>query len=91
MKYQEAALAAIRTCKNRDELEDMLRRFEITSTEDVIGYLNECMYKPQTFSSPSPISLEDGLEFTKQIFLTGTWKLNEYYDRMGIETVDKNA
>lgn len=91
MKNQEAALAAIRTCKTRKDLDDMLEQFEIMNVKDAIDCLNECMYKPQTFGSPTPISLEDELEFTKQIFLTGTWKLNEYYDRMGIETVGASA
>jgi hypothetical protein len=42
MKNKEAAIAAIRTCRTGDSLNDML------------------------------------------IFLTGTWRLNEYYDRMRV-------
>jgi hypothetical protein len=84
MENMEAAVAAIRTCKTRETLDSMLARFEIEDTDKAIDCLNTCMYKPQTFASPIPISPEDDLEFTKQIFLTGTWRLNEYYDRMGI-------
>jgi hypothetical protein len=81
---KEAAIAAIRTCKTRESLEDLLRRFEITAAREVIDCLNECMYNPQRFFSSEAISLEDELELTKQMFLTGTWRLNEYYDRMNI-------
>jgi len=91
MENKEAALAAIRTCKTMEDLNSMLERFEIRDTESAIACLNKCMYDPQTFSSSDAASLEDELEFTKQIFLTGTWRLNEYYDLMRIETVSASA
>jgi hypothetical protein len=84
VENREAAIAAIRTCKTRESLEDMLSRFEITGEQEAIDCLNKCMYNPQIFFSSRPSSLEDECEFTKQIFLTGTWRLNEYYDRMGV-------
>ncbi|MDR1931495.1 MAG: hypothetical protein LBQ57_01615 [Spirochaetales bacterium] len=84
MKNKEAAIAAIRTCKTRESLDDMLERFEIRDVRESIDCLNECMYSPETFYSAEPITPEDELEFTKQIFLTGTWRLNKYYDLMRI-------
>ena len=84
MSNREAAIAAIRTCGTRDSLDEMLGRFEITGAEDTISCLNECMYNPQTFFDPSPVTFEDELEFTKQVFLTGAWRLTIYYERMGI-------
>jgi hypothetical protein len=91
MKNKEAAIAAIRTCKNRKDLDDMLDQFDITGIQEAISCLNECMYNPQTFASPKATSQEDELEFNKQIFLTGTWRLNEYYDRMGIGAATANV
>jgi hypothetical protein len=82
----EAVIAAVRTCKTREALTVCLRRFEISDTQKTIDLLNTCMYKPETFAPPKPTSPEDELEFTKQIFLTGTWRLNKYYDRMGTGT-----
>jgi hypothetical protein len=84
MENKETAIAALRTCKTRETLEDILARFEITDTQKSIDCLNECMFNSKIFFSPRPLSLKDELEFTKQIFLTGAWRLNEYYDRMGI-------
>lgn len=86
MKNREAAIAAIRTCRTRDSLDDVLSRFEISDIRETIDCLNECMYNPERFFSSEPISPEDELEFTQQIFLTGTWRLNDYYDRMGISS-----
>jgi len=91
MKNKDAAIAAIRTCRNRKDLDDMLRQFDVTEAEEAIKCLNECMFSPQTFASPEKTLLEDELEFSKQIFLTGTWRLNEYYDRMGIETASNHV
>lgn len=84
MANREAAIAAIRTCRTRDSLDEVLGRFEITGTENTISCLNECMFSPQTFFASKPVTVEDELEFTKQVFLTGTWRLNILYDRMGI-------
>ena len=89
MKNINAAIAAIRTCKERDALDDMLVRFELTDNQEIIDCLNKCMYDPEKFNSSRPTSIEDDLEFTKQIFLTGTWCLNDYYERMNIPLREK--
>jgi hypothetical protein len=91
MKNKEAAIAAIRTCKTGDSLNDMLERFELTDGREIIDCLNECMYNPVRFFSNKQITPEEELEFTKQIFLTGTWRLNEYYDRMRIPSQEAVA
>jgi hypothetical protein len=84
MKNREAAIAAIRTCRTRESLEDMLDRFDIADGREAVKCLNECMYSPEVFYASKPSDVNVELEFTKQIFLTGKWRLNEYYDRMGI-------
>jgi hypothetical protein len=83
MENREAAIAAIRTCKTRGDLEEMLAKFEIPDGEETIKCLDECMYSPQKFFA-NEISPDVDIEFTKQIFLTGTWRINEFYERMGI-------
>jgi hypothetical protein len=88
MMNKEAAIAAIRTCKTRESLDDMLKRFELTDSQEILTCLNECMYNPRRFFSTGPDTIEDELEFTKQIFLTGTWRLNEYYERMRIPEIE---
>jgi hypothetical protein len=47
------------------------------------------MYNPERFFSAEFASVEDELELTKQIFPTGTWRLNEYYERMGLPRREK--
>ena len=91
MKNLDAAVAAIRTCKTRDALDDLLARFEITGSKEIITCLNKCMYSPQIFNAQEQITIEDEAEFTKQIFLTGTWRLNEYYDLLSFKMGGTNV
>ena len=91
METREAAIAAIRMCKTRETLDQMLTRFDITQPKDIIDHLQESMYSPDTYFSSKPITIEEELEFTKQIFLTGTWQLNSYYDKMGISREPAHA
>jgi hypothetical protein len=86
---REAAVAAIRTCKTREALDEILALFEITDGEEIIKCLDECMYSPEKFYTKA-ISPEAELEVTKQIFLAGAWRLNEFYDRMGIPAQRKD-
>jgi len=50
--------------------------------------LNDSMGNPQTFFSSDKISVDDEYELTIQMFLTGSWKLSEYYERLGIGSSD---
>ena len=88
MKHTEDVITETRSCDTRDKLDKTLNRHGITDTQEIIDFLNECMYSPQVFYSLKPKKLEDELEFTKQIFLTRTWKINEYYERMGINKTE---
>ena len=90
IEAKQGAIAAVRTCRTRESLEEMLARFEgeIGDAQETIAFLNECMYSPQIFYTMEPTSIEDALEFTKQTFLTGTWRLHEYYVRMGVGSVN---
>jgi len=86
----EAAIAAIRTCKTLDSLDRMLRRFDLTDSQEIISCLNECMYSPDVFRHPGDeVSVDEEVETTKQIFLTGVWRISELYERMKISP--KNA
>lgn len=40
MQNREAAVAAIRTCKTRDTLDDMLNRFELVDDREIIDCIS---------------------------------------------------
>lgn len=80
MIQREAAIAAIRTCKTREALDEMLDRFKLSSIQETIDVLTECMYSPRRFDFDR-LTPEEDFDITKQVFLTGVWRLNELYDR----------
>jgi len=84
-----AAVAAIRTCETLETLNAELDRFALTGSQEIIDCLDKCMYSPKSYFVPGEFSLEEKAEFTKRIFLTGTWRLNEFYDRMGLPSQKK--
>lgn len=91
MKNRKAAIAAVRECRTRDDLDEMLEHFEVSGTAETVGFLNECMHSPLTFGSPGETIAENEMEFAKQIFLTGTWRLNDLYDKIGIKEGTSDA
>ena len=90
MVNREAAIAAIRTCKTMDDFDYILDLHKIEGVQETLDCLNEAMYSPQIFKS-TPIDDKDELEFTKEIFLTGTWRLKESYDRIKTGLVAANG
>jgi hypothetical protein len=75
---------ALKACESKEMLEDTFSRYSISDTVERINRLNECMGNPETFFSSDKLSNKEKYELTIQMFLTKSWKLNEYYDRMGV-------
>ena len=77
-------VGALKECSSRESVENIFKLFGIDDTAGRVGRLNDCMGNPQTFFSSDKISAEEVYELTIQMFLTGSWKLSEYYERLGI-------
>jgi hypothetical protein len=80
-------VGALKECGSKEMIEDIFSRFNIDDKAERINRLNECMGKPDTFFSSDKLSVEEKYELTIQMFLTKSWKLNAYYDRMGVGIV----
>ena len=78
--------SALKGCGSKESIEDVFALFQIGDKTERIVKLNDSMGNPQTFFSSNEISIEDKYELTVQMFLTGSWKLSEYYERLGIES-----
>ena len=81
---EKIVAGALRECESKEAIEDVFNRFVIDDRGNRIDRLNDCMGNPQTFFTSGEISLDDKCELTVQMFLTGSWKLAEYYDRLNI-------
>ena len=77
-------VGALKECGSRESIENTFTLFGIGDKACRVTRLNDCMGNPQTFFSSDNISVEDKYELTIQMFLTGSWKLSEYYKRLGI-------
>jgi len=77
-------IGALKGCSSRESIEDIFTLFKIDDKTVRIDKLNDSMGNPQTFFSSNKISVDDEYELTIQMFLTGSWKLSEYYERLGI-------
>lgn len=81
----ERLIAILRKSTTEFEVEDSFTKFEVSSCEDKIEYLNKAMYSPQTFySAGSELPLEQRYALALQMFLAGTWKLYTYYEKLGL-------
>ena len=85
----ERLIAILRKSETEFEVEDSFTKFNISSYEDKIEYLNKAMYSPQTFySAGSVLPIEQKYTLALQMFLAGTWKLYTYYEKMGLGKVN---
>ena len=77
-------IASLRATATRDHVEDSFNKFSVTDLSEKIEYLDKAMYSPQVFySSGENTSIEDRYELALQVFLKGSWKLQEYYAKLG--------
>jgi len=82
-KHREL-IKALRVCKARFAVEDMFVRFGIKSPATKYAALHMAMYNPIVFYEGKSENPEVKYELQLQIFLTGTWRLNKVYDKMGL-------
>ena len=83
--HDERLIAILRKSTTEFEVEDSFIKFNVSSCEDKIAYLNKAMYSPQTFySAGSEIPVTQKYELALQMFLAGTWKLYTYYEKLGL-------
>ena len=71
-------------CETRQEVEKVFVDLGINDLSKRIDALNNIMGDPETFcSSGTP---DENFRYQREvsIFLTGDWKINEYYERAGL-------
>jgi hypothetical protein len=80
----ERLIVSLRETRTRENVEDSFNKFSVTDLNEKMEYLEKAMYSPLVFySSGENTSLEDRYELALQVFLKGSWKLQEYYAKLG--------
>ena len=77
-------VGALKECGSEESIEEIFRLHQVLDTKERIEKLNECMGNPQTFFSSDELSNDQKYDLTIRMFLTKSWKLAEYYNRMGV-------
>ena len=81
-------VGAIRACQTRAELENVFELFAVSGLKERYALLNKAMYGPRVFYSfGENTNQADRYELTLQVFLKGSWKLQEYYEKLRVGVI----
>jgi len=85
----EGLIAALRTTKTEDDVENMFALFKVQDIKEKTDYLDKAMYADEVFYSggngdDSPDSLKQNYYITLGMFIEGSWRIAELYDRLGL-------
>ncbi|WGK69459.1 hypothetical protein P0082_00965 [Candidatus Haliotispira prima] len=73
----------LQNCSSREAIEEVFHNSGISGLKDKKATLDNIMGNPETFYS-AQLSEEDQYQREVSIFLTGAWKINEFYERAGL-------
>jgi hypothetical protein len=76
-------VGALEQCDTKELVEDTFARFSITGDTEKLEHIIEAMGRPTTFFADGGKDIEARYSTVLSMFLTGEWKMNELYARMG--------
>lgn len=78
-------VGALRDVTTREAVEDLFNRFKVKNIDLKTQYIKEAMHNPEIFySSGKDTSMKQQYELTLQMLLAGSWKLYDYYEKLGL-------
>lgn len=78
-------IASLRKSTTREIVEDTFSKFDVADLNEKIAYLDKAMYSTQVFYTVGKnTNLAELYEVILQVFLKGSWKLQEYYERLDL-------
>ena len=78
-------IASLRKSTTREIVEDTFSKFDVADLNEKIAYLDKAMYSTQVFYTIGKnTNLAELYEVVLQVFLKGSWKLQEYYESLGL-------
>jgi hypothetical protein len=83
-EINKVLVGALEQCDTRELVEDTFSRFGVSDYSPKTDHLVEAMGKPMLFFSESGIDAEGRYVTVLSMFLTGEWKMNKLYERMGL-------
>ncbi|MDR2953195.1 MAG: hypothetical protein LBU82_08140 [Treponema sp.] len=77
-------VGALQQCETKELVEDTFSRFDTFENSQKTNHIIEAMGNPQIFFSEINIDNESRYDTVLAMFLTGEWKMNKLYERLGL-------
>jgi len=84
MEINKVVVGALQQCDTKDLVEDTFSRYHISDYSQKTGHVVEAMGNPVLFFSEGSMDMESRYATVLSMFLTGEWKMNRLYERMGL-------
>lgn len=84
MEINKIVVGALQQCETKDLVEDTFTRYSILDYSKKSDHIVEAMGNPMLFFSKGEIDPESRYATVLSMFLTGEWKMNKLYERMGM-------
>jgi hypothetical protein len=83
-EINKVLVGALERCDTKELVEDTFSRFGVSDYSPKTDHLVEAMGKPELFFSDGAKDVEGCYATVLSMFLTGEWKMNKLYERMGL-------
>jgi len=84
MEINKVVVGALQQCDTKELVEDTFTRYNISDYSKKADHIVEAMGNPILFFSEGGIDIESRYDTVLSMFLTGEWKMNRLYERMGM-------
>jgi hypothetical protein len=84
MEINKVVVGALQQCDTEELVEDTFLRYNICDYSRKAGHIVEAMGSPVLFLSDGDMDTERRYDTVLAMFLTGEWKMNKLYERMGL-------
>jgi hypothetical protein len=82
-EINKVLVGALQHCDTKALVEDTFARFSVSDYSPKMDHLVEAMGNPELFFSGGNKDFEGRYATVLSMFLTGEWKMNKLYERMG--------
>jgi hypothetical protein len=84
METNKVVVGALQQCDTKELVEDTFSRYNILDYSQKADHIVEAMGNPILFFSEGGMDTESRYVTVLSMFLTGEWKMNKIYERMGL-------
>ena len=84
IEVNRVLVGALQQCDTKELIDDTFTRFSISDYPQKTEHLKKAMGNPELFFSESSVDTEGRYATVLSMFLTGEWKMNQLYDRVGL-------